>query len=400
MGLVSPLDAATDRQRGRSRSSSGERSALLSGLQAHPHARAVLAPALLGHSSPSHAYLFHGPSGTGKRDVARAFAAALLADGEQDVDSVRERIARGSHPDLTWVRPSGAAEMLVADIEEPVVAAAARTPFESSRRVFVIEAVDTMNDQAANRMLKTLEEPPDFVHLLLLSDRREDVLATIASRCQPVRFDPLTSARIAESLADVPEERAQASARLALGDARLARRLASEQGTALRSAAEGYVRAAFAGTSGARPWVAMLAASKEAGIASGEHAQARLASELELVPAKERKRYEREALDARRRGERRARTQALELTLRLGELWLRDVLCICEGAPELVHALDKRNELEHDARLSDGDELRSSAPVRAAIELMQDTRLRLSLNVSEELALEALAYRLEDLLRS
>ena len=111
-----------------------------------------------------------------------------------------ERVARGSHPDLTWVTPSGAAEMLVGDIEEPVVAAATRTPFESSRRVFVIEAVDTMNDQAANRMLKTLEEPPAFVHLLLLTDRREDVLATIASRCQQVRFDPLPPARMAERL--------------------------------------------------------------------------------------------------------------------------------------------------------------------------------------------------------
>ncbi len=375
-----------------------ERSALLSGLEAHPHARAVLAPALLGQSSPSHAYLFHGPSGTGKREVARAFAAALLAEGEQDVDSVRERIARGSHPDLTWVRPSGAAEMLVADIEEPVVAAAARTPFESARRVFVIEAVDTMNDQAANRMLKTLEEPPDFVHLLLLSDCREDVLATIASRCQPVRFDPLAPARSAEGLTDVSEERAQASARLALGDARLARRLASEQGTALRSAAEGYVRAAFAGSSGARPWIAMLEASKAAGAVSGERAQARLAGELEMVPSKERKRYEREALDARRRGERRARTQALELTLRLGELWLRDVLCVCEGAPELIYAVDRRDELEHDARVGKSEGLRGGASVRAAIELVQDTRLRLSVNVSEELALEALAYRLESLL--
>ena len=64
------------------------------------------------------------------------------------------------HPDLTWVAPSGAAEMLVADIEEPVVAAATRTPFEARRRVFVIERAETMNDQAANRMLKTLEEPP------------------------------------------------------------------------------------------------------------------------------------------------------------------------------------------------------------------------------------------------
>ena len=57
--------------------------------------------------------------------------------------SIRGRVERGAHPDLTWVTASGASEMLVADIEEPVVAAATRTPFESSRRVFVIEGADT-----------------------------------------------------------------------------------------------------------------------------------------------------------------------------------------------------------------------------------------------------------------
>jgi DNA polymerase III subunit delta' len=120
--------------------------AALPGIEAHPHARAVLVPGLPPHGDPSHAYLFHGPSGTGKRTVARAFAAALLADGAQDPSHVSGRIARGSHPDLTWVTPSGAAEMLVGDIEEPVVAAVTRRPFESSRRVFVIEAVHAMND--------------------------------------------------------------------------------------------------------------------------------------------------------------------------------------------------------------------------------------------------------------
>ena len=61
--------------------------------------------------------------------------------------------------------------MLVGDIEEPVIGAASRTPFESQRRVFVIEGADTMNDQAANKMLKTLEEPPPFAHLVLLTDK-------------------------------------------------------------------------------------------------------------------------------------------------------------------------------------------------------------------------------------
>src|SRR5271165_1726288 len=218
--------------------SDAESSALLPGIDMHPHARAVLSAGLPPEGEPSHAYLFYGPSGTGKRAIARAFATGLLSDGARDPGGVAERIARDCHPDLAWVRPSGASEMLVSDIEEPVVAAATRTPFESSRRVFVVEDVDQMNDQAANRMLKTLEEPPPFVHLLLLTDHREDVLQTVASRCQQVRFDPPPAARLAERLGLSDAQRAQACARLALGDASLARLLASDEGAALRSGAE------------------------------------------------------------------------------------------------------------------------------------------------------------------
>jgi len=368
----------------------------LPGIEAHPHARSVLASALGPGGKPSHAYLFHGPAGTGKRAIARAFAASLLVEGARNPETVGERVARDSHPDLTWVTPSGAAEMLVGDVEEPVVAAAARTPFESARRVFVLESVETMNEQAANRMLKTLEEPPSFAHLVLLSDRREDVLATIVSRCQQVRFDPLPSERIADGLMegeeDVESVLAHACGRLALGDARLAARFLGAEGQALRARAEAYVRSTLAGSTGERPWIALLGAAKAAGESAGESGQERMEAELELVPSKERKRYEREALEARRRGERRVRTQTLDLALRLAELWLRDMLCVCEGAPELIYALDRRSELELDADGRDG------ARLRAGIELVGDTRLSLSLNPSEELALEALAYRLQALL--
>ena len=103
-------------------SAGDELDARLPGIAAHAHARAVLAPALRANAPASHAYLFHGPAGTGKRAIARAFAAALLSDTPQQAELARERIARGTHPDMTWVTPSGAAEMLVADIEEPVVA--------------------------------------------------------------------------------------------------------------------------------------------------------------------------------------------------------------------------------------------------------------------------------------
>jgi DNA polymerase-3 subunit delta' len=408
---------------------------LLPGIDAHAHARAVLLPALAPGASPSHAYLFHGPAGTGKRAVARAFAAALLVQGARSPATVAERVARDSHPDLTWVRPSGAAEMLVADIEEPVVAAASRTPFESARRVFVIEGAETMNDQAANRMLKTLEEPPAFTHLLLLADRREDVLATIASRCLAVRFDPLPAALIARQLsaasgaatgadgargagatAELDAGLALACARLALGDAGVARRLASDEGEALRARAEDFVRSALAGATDKRLWLGLLEVAKAAGAAAGERAQERMEQELELVPSKERKRYEREGAEARRRGERRVRTSTLDLGLRLAELWLRDLLCLREGAPELIYAVDRRAQLDLDAGVQgrpggdrpDGDGAAAQQPVgdgsvdaaalRRGVELVADTRLSLSLNVSEELALEALAYRLQALL--
>ncbi len=364
----------------------------LPGIDAHPHARAVLIPALPPQGSPSHAYLFHGPAGTGKRAVARGFAAALLADGARNPATVAERVARDCHPDLTWVTPSGAAEMLVADIEEPVVAAATRTPFESRRRVFVIEAAERMNDQVANRLLKTLEEPPAFTHLLLLADRREDVLATVTSRCQHVRFDPLPSTLIARRIEGVEGVRARACARLALGDAEVAARLASEEGEVLRAGAEEFVRCALEGSTGGRPWLGLLELAKAAGTAAGERAQERMERELELLPAKERRRYEREGAEAKRRGERRARTVTLDLGLRLAELWLRDMLCVREGARELVYAVDRVEQLCQDALDRDASAL------RRAVELVADTRLSLSVNVSEELALEALAYRLEGLL--
>ncbi len=363
----------------------------LPGIDRHTHALAVLGPALGPAGRPSHAYLFHGPPGVGKRAAALAFAAALLAEGAPQPEQVRERVMRETHPDLTWVRPSGAAEMLVSDIEEPVVSAAARTPFESARRVFVIESAETLNDEAANRLLKTLEEPPPFVHLVLVCDHWQELLPTLVSRCQKVRFDQLGAAVIAVSLEGVEDERALACARLALGDGGLAARLAGEEGAALRSAAESYVRSALARETGGRPWQRLLAASRAAGTEAGEEFQRRLESELELLPGKEGKRHEREGQDARRRTERRARTQTLELGLRLAELWLRDVLCFCEGAAEAVHAVDRVEQLGEDAR----DE--SAGRLREAIELVGATRLSLGVNVGEELALEALAYRIEAL---
>src|SRR5919107_5860404 len=224
-------------------------------LDQHPHAAAVLGAAIDG--APAHAYLLHGPAGSGKRDAARDFAASLLARGANDPDSARLRVEHGTHPDLTWVAPSGAHEMLRRDVDEAVVSAAARTPFEATHRVFVLERADTMNDEAANSLLKTLEEPPPYVVLLLLTDRPTQVLPTIASRCQGVRFDPLGPEAVAQRLQSrgVAPDAALACARLSLGDGERALALAAGEGLALRAHPEAFARAPLHGRVGAeRPW--------------------------------------------------------------------------------------------------------------------------------------------------
>ncbi len=359
-------------------------------LDAHPHAAAVLGSALT--AGPNHAYLLGGPAGTGKRATARAFAAELLAAGSRDPDNARTRVMHGSHPDLTWVAPSGAHEMLRSDVSDAVVGAATRTPFESARRVFVLERVDTMNDEAANTLLKTLEEPPSYVVLLLLSDRPGQVLPTIASRCQAVRFDAPAPEAIAAQLEAEGAEPATAlaCARLALGDAERARLLASPAGAPLRSSGEALARAPLHGRANRdKPWRELLAAGAEQAAALRAAMEADRDAELEVTPKKEQRRKSTEWEERIKRAERRTRTQGVDQALQLAALWFRDLACVSSGAADLAHNADRADALAHDARD------RRSTAFRDAIELVEETRARFALNVTEELALEALAYRLE-----
>jgi DNA polymerase-3 subunit delta' len=364
-------------------------------LDAHPHAAAVLGAALDGAAQPAHAYLLHGPAGSGKRTAARAFAAALLARGAADPDGVRARVEHGSHPDLSWIAPSGAHEMLRRDVDEAVVSAASRTPFEARHRVFVLERADTMNDEAANALLKTLEEPPHYVVLLLLTDRLTQVLPTIASRCQPVRFDPPSSEQLAQRLQSrgVAPDAALACARLSLGDGERALALGLGDGPALRARAEAFARAPLHGaTAAGQPWKPLLEQARALGAKAREEVEAALADELAYLPKKEHKRRTTEYTERARRAERRAETAALDHALQLAGLWYRDLACVAAGAPELAHNADRTEALAADASG------RSAQDLRTAVDLVEDTRARLALNVGYELACEALAYRVESLL--
>ena len=365
---------------------------VLAGTEDHPHARVSLVTAL--EAGPSHAYLFHGPAGVGKREAARAFAAELLAQGSPDPDGVRHRVRSGTHPDLTWVRPTGAHVMRRSDVAQAVVDAAGRTPFEASRRVFVLERVDALNDEAANSLLKTLEEPASFVHLVLLTDSLGQVMETVVSRCQLVRFDPLPPARIAQALEaeGVEASRALACARLALGNGERARLLASDEGGVLLDDAEAMVRAALGAgedDAAAEPWQGLLTRAE----ARREQAEAEVAAtrdqRLDGEPkGRERTALERQFEETAKREGRRARTAVLDLGLTLAALMLRDLICLAEGAPEAALDADRAR------RLAEAAGQRDTRRLRAAAERCEQARLALTVNVTEDLALEALGYRL------
>ena len=152
--------------------------------------------------------------------------------------------------------------------------------------------------------------------------------------------------------------------------------------------AEAFARAPLHATLAERPWLEVLARAKGLGDTAQAEVEQRIASELEYLPARDRKRAEREGAEAARRAARRARSGALDQAMQLVGLWYRDVAAVADGAPEVVHALDRVEALEQDAGMTGVHRL------RAAVELVDEARAHLILNPTEELLLEALAYRL------
>ena len=141
-------------------------------------------------AAPGHAYLFTGAASVGKATVARDFARLLLCpEGGAHEEPCRScrRVASGNHPDLISVEPEGRTSLGV-DQARGVVSQAVLSPVESPRRVFLFEDAGLMTEQAANTLLKTLEEPTAPVIFLLVAESEDDFPPTIASRCRTVHF--------------------------------------------------------------------------------------------------------------------------------------------------------------------------------------------------------------------
>ena len=313
-------------------------------------------------------------------------------------DARRRALADPSpHPDLVWLRPPGI-QHLVETVRERVIAQVAYRPFEGDRRVFVIEAAEAMAEESQNALLKTLEEPPPFAHLILITAEPEALLETVRSRCQEVRFARLgpdaVEARLEEQ--GEPAER-RAAARLCDGDvgprrlpARARGARAARRGRGPRPRRCGPARSP--GRRGRRsPSAADAAGEREA-------ATVREARRARRGGRGRAQRPGRAPPPARRRGSGRSAPRGARATRpstsasAWSRAWMRDLVAVAERAPELVLNSDREPEL---AELAAGLDPRRA---RRAGELVMETRRRLTVNVSETLALEALAFRVEYLL--
>ncbi len=175
---------------------------------------------------PAQSYLFVGPSNVGKATIARRFAAALLC-GEDE--ACFGRVLAGVHPDLVLVEPEGRASITV-DQARSVVSQATRTPLESDRKVFLLEEGGMMNDEAANALLKTLEEPTPATVFVIVAETEDDLPETVASRCRTVVLGRVSEPEVAAGLAQlgVRTDQATEAARIAGGRPGLALALATE----------------------------------------------------------------------------------------------------------------------------------------------------------------------------
>lgn len=142
---------------------------------------------------PGHAYLITGPPGSGAAIAARCFAAALVG-GESD-PGIADRVMRGVHPDVVEFEPGATQYRIKEDVREGVITEAMRAPVESARKVLVLHEAERLRgnqNEAANALLKTLEEPPPRTIIVLVTGLADDLLPTIRSRCQRVDLESLT----------------------------------------------------------------------------------------------------------------------------------------------------------------------------------------------------------------
>ncbi|MBN3038915.1 MAG: DNA polymerase III subunit delta' [Candidatus Omnitrophica bacterium] len=160
----------------------------------------------------AHAYLFTGPEGLGKTLFALTLAKFLNCDDPVKIeDAVVDccercvscrKINDHNHPDVHWIEAGAKAKSISINEIRLMQKDISLKPYEARFKIFVILQAQLMTEEAANSLLKTLEEPPDFCVIALTTAESRDLLPTIQSRCQIIKFYPLEQQRLRKILAE------------------------------------------------------------------------------------------------------------------------------------------------------------------------------------------------------
>lgn len=187
-------------------------------------------------SRVSHAYLFIGGAGAGKRLIANTFAKALQCEGQGErpcgVCASCAVFDSGNHPDVIYVRTEKKS-IGVDEVREQVLETVDLKPYRGACKIYIIENADTMTVQAQNALLKTLEEPPAYARFLLLAERAEAFLPTVLSRVVTLKLRPLSEREVVAYLrerAHIPPEECESYAAYAQGRIGRALELLEDEG--------------------------------------------------------------------------------------------------------------------------------------------------------------------------
>jgi DNA polymerase-3 subunit delta' len=343
------------------------------------------------------AYLFLGPSGVGKSICARLFAATLnCPKGGCGVCSICCRIEQDKHPDVKVIKPVGR-ELRLKQLRE-VCQQAFRKHFEVRFKIFIITEADRFNEEAANTFLKTLEEPPPNTIFILISQSLDNLLPTIISRCQIVRFGVLPEKEIAQFLVKkyaVSTTEADLAARLSSGSlGEACKFIESEAGKIRRAAAIKALLALREVDLAKIPFLAedIINAIQVSLKGIKERQRQELKEAIKLAPSKELERIAvREIEEEHKRELYKEEFKAISDILQAIGAWYRDTLVIKSlNSLEEVKNIDQIESLKKEAKAL------TERQIEVCLEVVKEMQKSVKFNLNKQLAIEVLLFKLQE----